>query len=82
MEKFELEEEVERLGYEYLGLLELRKRLGTRSKERLEDKNMIDEVNDALLEIQEEYRALSGHYYYPGKKEINDYFNYKEEISI
>lgn len=63
-----LEEEVGKLQFEFIQMSLFRQGLGKRQN----NPPKIDLVNDALIDIQQEHKNLTGHYFAPSKMDYKN----------
>lgn len=71
--KIPIKTAIEHLQYEFCDLSCLRRQYGRRECQCEAKRQTIDEINNSLLDIQEEFKDKTGHYYYPSVTELKEH---------
>jgi len=71
--ELQLEEEIGNLEFEFIEMQLFRQTQGRIDSGCLCQRRKIDEINNALIDIQYEHKRLTGEFYYPSTKEIKDH---------
>lgn len=70
------EEECGRLEFEFREMLLFRQTHGRVDSGSISQRKKIDQINDALIDIQYEIRRLTGNFYYPSTMELKEHEQY------